>query len=108
MALGLASCGLDAATAADAREALARLRAERFDWLVCDVRMPGEDGIQLATRARAMDARIGLIVMSASDLTEQERQCVAALGATLMAKPVNAASVARHCAGDAPWPRTTV
>lgn len=50
----LVQCEAVVKTAASAEEAMAALRAERFDVLVSDVGMPDEDGYQLLQRVRAL------------------------------------------------------
>ena len=52
------------------QEALERLRGERFDMLVTDFRMPGPDGIEVMTRARAMHPTMPAILMSAYEDSE--------------------------------------
>lgn len=97
IAIGLSAKGLQATTAKDADEALARMAVERFDWLVCDVWMPGRNGIELATRARALDPSIGIVVMSANVLSPSDQRTVAQLGGTCLTKPVMAGSLVDHC-----------
>ena len=101
IAIGLAACGLQAATAKDADEALVRLETESFDWLVCDVWMPGRSGIELAARVRALDPSIGIVVMSAWVLSPSDQRTVSQLGGTYLTKPVVAGSLAHHCGATA-------
>ncbi len=49
----LSAEGYRVTTAADAAEAMARLRSISFDLIVLDVMMPGEDGFAFAARLRA-------------------------------------------------------
>ena len=49
----LSSEGYRVTTAADATEAMARLKSISFDLIVLDVMMPGEDGFAFAARLRA-------------------------------------------------------
>lgn len=57
--------GIEAAVAADGREALALLRAEPFDALVTDLRMPVMGGQELLEQARAEGIRCPIFMMSA-------------------------------------------
>ncbi|HXG03630.1 MAG TPA: response regulator [Candidatus Binatia bacterium] len=50
----LGRCGAEVVTAADVREALEALQQERFDALVDDVVMPGQDGHELIRAVRAL------------------------------------------------------
>ena len=49
----LSAEGYRVTTAADATEAMARLKSISFDLIVLDVMMPGEDGFAFAARLRA-------------------------------------------------------
>lgn len=64
---------------ADAAEALARLRAERFDLVLLDVEVPGMDGAQFvdALRRDPHLANVPVIVMSAEDDVDAIERCLA-------------------------------
>jgi two-component system response regulator HydG len=62
---GLADRGYDARAVASSEEALARLRAEPFDALVTDLRMPKVDGLALLAAARALAPDLPVLVMTA-------------------------------------------
>jgi two-component system response regulator HydG len=70
LADGLFDRGYDAAACASSRRALARLRAEPFDALVTDLRMPGDDGLELLRAARRLDPHRPVIVMTAYGAVE--------------------------------------
>ncbi|HKI94770.1 MAG TPA: sigma-54 dependent transcriptional regulator [Gemmatimonadales bacterium] len=65
LALLLSAEGYDVAGEGDAARALERLQAESFDLVLCDVRMPGIDGIEFLRRYRADGGSALIIVMSA-------------------------------------------
>jgi CheY-like chemotaxis protein len=90
LALGLMSLGFSASTAASGREALSQLTTAPWDWLVCDLRMPEMDGIELAGRARALTPELKLILMTAYDASSDERRRISELEAVLLIKPVTA------------------
>ena len=49
---------------ATGEEALARVRAERFDLLITDVLMPGMNGVELARKIRALDMPLPILFSS--------------------------------------------
>lgn len=57
--------GSDVVELHDAREALARVRAGRFDALVTDFRMPGLSGPQLVEAVREVDPGLPVVVVTA-------------------------------------------
>ena len=104
LALGLAVLGHEADVADSAAEALSRLEECRYRWLICDVRMPGTNGVEFAPLARRTQPDLGLILMTAYDVSEEERRVIDALGATLVIKPVTAATLAYLCAARTQQP----
>jgi two-component system OmpR family response regulator len=97
LALGLALLAIDVRTAGSAAEAMLTLEQYACDWLVCDVRMPAMDGIELVTRVHAARPEVRLILMTAYDVSPDEQARIAATGAQLLIKPVTAETVARQC-----------
>jgi two-component system response regulator HydG len=62
---GLADRGYDARAVSSGQEAIARLRAEAFDAVVTDLRMPGIDGLELLSESRKLAPERPVIVMTA-------------------------------------------
>jgi two-component system response regulator HydG len=62
---GLADRGYEATACASSEEAVARLRAEAWDALVTDLRMPDVDGLTLLAEARRASPDLPVIVMTA-------------------------------------------
>ncbi|MGB6327242.1 MAG: response regulator, partial [Methylocella sp.] len=65
--------GYRVTTAADAAEAMARLKSLSFDLIVLDVMMPGEDGFSFAARLRAGAtelARVPILMLTARSEAE--------------------------------------
>ncbi len=56
--------GYQVTTATRGEDALARLEAEPFDVLLTDIRLPGLDGLEVATRLRARDLDMVIITMT--------------------------------------------
>lgn len=84
----LGSAGLDVEGAKDAVEMDARLAEGRFDCIVLDLMMPGEDGLSVLKRLRGTD-RPGVIMLSAIG-TDIDRIVGLELGADdYIAKPCN-------------------
>jgi putative nucleotidyltransferase with HDIG domain len=65
MARWVASLGLSARTAASADEALVKLRAERCDLAVIDIRMPGHDGFWLVDELHRRHPDIAVVLSTA-------------------------------------------
>ena len=57
--------GFETAAAEDGEEALARLEAEDFDFMLCDIRMPKMDGPRLMSEIKKKNIQVTVIMMSA-------------------------------------------
>ncbi len=57
--VGLSRCGAEVMTAESSKEALDALDAGRFDVLISDIGMPGEDGYEMIRKIRARPAEAG-------------------------------------------------
>jgi CheY-like chemotaxis protein/two-component sensor histidine kinase len=78
------------AVVCSAREALDRFQAhERYDLVLCDVRMPGMSGLDLYRTTRSVWPRIAraIVFMTGAALTDEERASLTAEGCTLLRKP---------------------
>jgi CheY-like chemotaxis protein len=106
LALGFKRLGHAADVAAGAADAMEKLQQQTYAWLVCDVRMPGASGVDLAAAGRQCQPHLVLILMTAYDVSEDERRIVETLGGTLVIKPATAAALAALCEQTrAPQPR---
>jgi putative nucleotidyltransferase with HDIG domain len=65
MARYLRRAGYEVALAANGDDAYARLTSERWDAMICDVRMPGLDGPELLVRALAHDRTLAVVMLTA-------------------------------------------
>jgi two-component system, OmpR family, response regulator MprA len=63
----LVSHGFEVELAGDGEEALAQLRARRFDLVVLDVAMPERDGIEVCEQLRAAGNRLPVLMLTARD-----------------------------------------
>jgi CheY-like chemotaxis protein len=61
----LQSAGHEVAAAADGFEGLDRIRQQPFDLVLCDIFMPGLDGIATLTELRRLDERLPIVMMTA-------------------------------------------
>jgi CheY-like chemotaxis protein len=61
----LRTAGHDVATAADGLEGLDRIRQQPFDLVLCDIFMPGLDGIATLTELRRLDDKLPVVMMTA-------------------------------------------
>ncbi len=97
LALGFARLGHTAAVAGSAAEAVARLQEGAYGWMICDVRLPGISGIEVAATARERQPHLVLVLMTAYDVSEDERRVIEALGGRLVIKPATAEHLAQLC-----------
>ncbi|HEX3772679.1 MAG TPA: ATP-binding protein [Polyangiaceae bacterium] len=93
LAFILEQCGAEVTTAATAEEAFGFLQRDRFDVLVSDIGLPGEDGLSLIRRVRALPAERGGLVtalaLTAYARTEDRTQALRAGFTAHLAKPVD-------------------
>jgi len=61
------SYGAEVAAASSGPDAIVRLRAQPFDLLITDYRMPGMDGVELMEQARAIRPGLRAILMTGFD-----------------------------------------
>jgi CheY-like chemotaxis protein/HPt (histidine-containing phosphotransfer) domain-containing protein len=83
--------GLAAEIANDGWQALRRWRAEEFDLVLTDLRMPEMDGFALTAAIRAEESaerHTGIIALTANALPEEEARCRAAGMDDYLSKPV--------------------
>lgn len=82
--------GYTAEVSRDPREALERLKAERFDVLLTDLRMPGLDGIEVLQRARKIDPQLEVILMTAFASVDTAREALKRGAVDYLVKPFSA------------------
>ena len=87
----LGNAGIHVESAHNGREALARVRASRYDGVLMDVQMPEMDGLE-ATRQIRKDARLAnlpIIAMTAHAFDQDREQCFQAGMNGHVAKPID-------------------
>jgi len=94
LAEALEALGCSAIQASNAGEAL-RVLAERAPDLVCtDLRMPGVDGLEFISLARAQAPRLPLILVTANGEPESEAEAKRRGAAEMLRKPVSLGALA--------------
>lgn len=99
----LRALGCDTACAVDGVQALALARADAFDLLLLDVRMPGLDGVQTLTRLRAEPGPSRTAAAIATTASAQPPAGLSAAGfAHVLHKPVDLAGLRQLLANHIP------
>jgi CheY-like chemotaxis protein/anti-sigma regulatory factor (Ser/Thr protein kinase) len=86
----LTNAGYRVAVAKDGVEALARLKQNRVDLMLCDVWMPRMNGLDLLEKIKARKARPRVIVMTSDDAPETLLKAVRQQAFKYVHKPVQA------------------
>lgn len=106
----LRAAGAEVEGVASGTEALHHLRTSRFDFLLCDIYMPGMDGFELIRQVRQMETFAGgalpAVAVTAHPSYENRRDAERAGFQDLVMKPVDALAlvglVLKLCGKDAP------
>jgi PAS domain S-box-containing protein len=92
LSVGLGQCGAEVTTASSAQEALEAVAGAKFDILISDIGMPGEDGYELIRRVRALPAGAGgrtpAVALTAYARTEDRLRAMRAGFEMHVSKPV--------------------
>ena len=89
----LARGGYSVETAESGEVAIEALGREQFSVLLCDVRMPGIDGLEVMRRARELDPEVALIVISAVDDAATATAALRTGASDYLTKPVERAAL---------------
>jgi len=84
--------GCDVVLCGNGREALAALKARRFDLVLMDVQMPVMDGLaatRLIREREGINQRVPIVALTASGMKEQIDECMASGMDEVMAKPID-------------------
>lgn len=84
----LSSRGYEVQTAADASEALMRLRREPFAAMLCDVRMPGMSGVELVPHALAVRPQLAITILSAVNDASTATEALSSGAYDYLTKPI--------------------
>lgn len=91
---GLSLKGFRTSVASSGREAVARLKSENFDAVVCDVVMPDGDGLSVVSELRAFDKDMPVILMTAQGSVETAFASIGMGASDFVAKPFEVSQVA--------------
>ncbi|MBM4388195.1 MAG: response regulator, partial [Deltaproteobacteria bacterium] len=88
-------------TVNDASKALGELIGERFDLIICDIKMPGMSGIELAGNLISSGKidRGNIILMTGDTLSQETQNQIESSGLTAMTKPFNISELKFALAG---------
>ena len=84
----LTSRGYEAVTADSGATALAKLRQEYFDVLLCDVRMPEMSGLEVLSEALRMDADLPVLMLTGVNDVATAREALARGAMDYLTKPI--------------------
>ena len=84
----LKSRGFDVSTASDGTTALDLLQQERFDALLCDVRMPGMSGTEVVPRAMELRPDLAVVMLTAVNDAPTATEALAKGALDYLMKPV--------------------
>jgi len=87
LTLMLGRAGYDVEAAASAEEAAARLAKGDFDAVLCDIKLPGMDGIELLRRTRASGSDVAFIMVTAFASMDTAIEALKAGAADYIVKP---------------------
>ena len=82
-------------TAAEAMEALDKLRDSSFDVVLLDIKMPGMDGIELQQRLKEIDSQMAVIIMTAYATVDTAVQALKQGAYDYITKPVDPDDLSR-------------
>ena len=87
--------GYEVITAANGKEALQKLKAERPHLILLDVRMPGMNGLEALRRIREIDREVGVIMVTAVNEEETGREALRLGAFDYIVKPLDLAYLER-------------
>lgn len=85
----LTSKGYAVITASSGEEALAKLKAERYDLVYTDLRMPGMDGLEVAERVKAKQPWTPVVIVTGYASRTSEERAYAAGVSDFLSKPLS-------------------
>jgi len=90
--------GYEADEAADGVEALSKLKARQFDYVISDIKMPNMDGMQLLKEVKTNHPSVSVLLVTGQSPTINPREAIAAGAESLILKPFKNVEIARTLA----------
>src|SRR5688572_24249885 len=85
----LTRLGYQVSAAANAKEALERLAADRPQAMLCDIRMPETSGVELLPKMLAQDPDLAIVMLTAIDEPRTAIECLKLGAQDYLIKPVD-------------------
>jgi CheY-like chemotaxis protein len=98
----LRKLGFQAQAAPDAQAALALMSGKRYTLVLCDISLPGIDGLTLLTAMRNLDADLRCIIQSSHDDEARKAEALQRGAAAYLVKPLRLAVLAETLRGVFP------
>lgn len=89
LGISLRDAGYNVITAANAAEALALFAEHRPEIILTDIKMPGLSGIELLDRVKALDPRVGVIMLTGHGDLDLAIQSLKLDASDFLTKPIN-------------------
>lgn len=84
----LRSRGFEVSSAESGESAIERLEQEKFDAMLCDVRMPAMSGLEVVPRARALQPDLAILMLTAVNDAPAATEALASGAVDYLMKPV--------------------
>lgn len=84
----LQKLGFHAQTAPDAQAALAMMAGRRYALALCDISLPGTDGLALLAAMRSLDAELRCVMQSSHDDAAHKAEALRRGAAAYLVKPL--------------------
>ena len=94
----LSEKGYIVTTAENAQQALDMLRAEEYEAVFTDIKMPGMDGVELAERVKAQRPWTPVVIITGYGTAENERRAQAAGVSAFLRKPLSPEAIEESAA----------
>lgn len=91
---GLSLKGFRISSAESGREAVARLKTEKFDAVICDLFMPDGDGLSVVRQLREISKDLPIVLMTAQGSVETAFESIGTGASDFIAKPFEIAVLA--------------
>ena len=85
----LSGKGYAVITAANAQEALEKMRESKYDMIYTDIKMPGMDGLELAERVKAAQPWTPVVIVTGYGTTAHQQRAKAAGVSAFLHKPLS-------------------